>query len=266
MTHQQLNVDSYIARAANALPNGPDPDLVDITVDDIMRERQIGKKYAYAIFRQIQMKRHTGPVPTNQREAVLTVLYRSEGRIKNSQDLLEILLSEGHKIDGHDTSKTLWSLQKTEHVRFRERQHPRKLLYAIHLTKQGRAEAERLLHGPEREKVEVTERLTAWAEPAPEAERPGAGPTDLSDVAEVEHQLDVPAIHNRPWVNGSLGGFPAFRDVRDRYVKSRKLTEAAKLLEEAGEDEMALQLMTKTEFNALEQDVIAVLKYFEEIA
>jgi hypothetical protein len=69
-----------------------------------------------------------------------------------------------------------------------------------------------------------------------------------------------------PWFRGNLDGWPAFRDVRDRAIKAKKLNVAAKILEEVGEDEMALRLMDKTMFSPLEKEVIDLLERFKEIA
>ena len=70
---------------------------------------------------------------------------------------------------------------------------------------------------------------------------------------------------DRPWPKGNLDGWPAFRDIRIRATKSEKLTQAARLLEEAGEDEMALTLLGRTEFTPLELEVAALLRAFGEL-
>ena len=68
-----------------------------------------------------------------------------------------------------------------------------------------------------------------------------------------------------PWIKGSMGGWPAFRDIRERALKATKINAAAKLLEEAGEDEIALTLMDKTFFGTLEEEVVKLLQHFGEI-
>jgi hypothetical protein len=66
-----------------------------------------------------------------------------------------------------------------------------------------------------------------------------------------------------PWI--VLSEWPEFSKIRARAVKATKINAAAKLLEEAGEDEIALTLMGKTDFTTLELEVIKLLRMFEEI-
>lgn len=256
MTH-----DQYIQRAANALPHR-DPDAVAVTVEDIMRERGVGKRYAYSILRQMATEQYAeAEVPTNQRERVLAILYRSDGSIPNSRDLMLALQEEGYAIDGHDTTKVLWSLQKTNHVKFREHQNP-KYLYAIRLTAQGKADGRKYATKPKHEPVEEALEAIPFDE-LPEGMSIYAEPTTVELSVPVQAET-VPVQRAKPWTL-DMEGFPAFREIRDRARKAQKLTEAAKLLEEAGEDEMALNLIGKTEFTPLEEEVIEILKRYEEI-
>lgn len=224
--------------------------LVSQTVEDIMRERKVGKRWAYAILRQQTEEKATqAPVPHNQRERVLEILYRSDGYIRDSRMLNKALHDEGYEIDGHDTTKVLWSLQKTNHVKFREHQNPR-YLYAIKLTDQGKTDGHRL----------VTKAPPAPPEPEPPAvveEQPREEAVSLAVAAVVvpEEQEIIP-VPAEPSL--SLASYPAINDLHERSLKAQKLAEAARLLEEAGEDDIALNLMGKTEFTALEREVLDV--------
>ncbi len=62
-----------------------------------------------------------------------------------------------------------------------------------------------------------------------------------------------------------LSAYPAIKAVRDRAIRATKINAAVKLLEEAGEDEIALNLMTKTDFSPLESEIIAILRELKEI-
>lgn len=256
--------DDYMMRAANALPHS-DPDPVEATVESIMADRKVGRKYAYAILRQMQQERYAGaPVPNNQRERVLSILYRSDGEIRTSNELMESLQQEGYAIDGHDATKVLWSLQKTNHVRFREHQNP-KYLYGIALTAQGKADAKKIVtRKPEVEEIHAT--IEPVVEKEPEVEvgivQAVGGPYSEDAILVPVPDEPEPPLAFYPWPNG-MGD--AFRLVRDRAIKAQKLNAAAKLLEEAGEDDMVLALMGKTDFTPLEQEVIEILKLYGEI-
>ena len=205
--------------------------LVMMTVDQIMREQGVGKKRAFMIRRRLSEEAHDEPVPNNQRERVIDFLQRK--KVRTSNDLTRELQGEGYAIDDHDATKVLWSLQKTGHVKFRERPHG--LLYAIRLTEAGAD-------------YETT--------------------SSVMPKAYVDEGFElIPDIHviTRPWIKGNLGGWPAIRELRDRARKNTKLTQAAKLLEEVGEDDIALDLMTKTSFTSLEEEVISLLEAFEEL-
>ena len=219
--------------------------LVMMTVDQIMREQGVGKKRAFMIRRRLSEEAHDEPVPNNQRERVIDFLQRK--KVRTSNDLTRELQGEGYAIDDHDATKVLWSLQKTGHVKFRERPHG--LLYAIRLTEAG-ADYE----------------TTSSVMPKAYVEEDSVG-TEENDVAVDEGFELIPDIHviTRPWIKGNLGGWPAIRELRDRARKNTKLTQAAKLLEEVGEDDIALDLMTKTSFTSLEEEVISLLEAFEEL-
>lgn len=280
-----MTTDTYIQKAANALAHS-DRDLAAMTAQQIMSERGVSKAQAYKLLRLARGEHMTeDPVPTNQRERVLAVLYRAKGSIRNTQELTEALQASGYEANGHDAVKVMWSLQKTGHVHFRERQSPR-MLYAIELKPLGKAEGRRLTTPPEQpltptpEEVEaVLDQGVAEGSITPEARASITVGAVIDDaipefVAERVHESLSEAVTGatmaednirRPWIKGNLGGWPSLRDIRDRALKSKKLVAAAKLLEEAGEDDMALTLMGKTEFSPLEEEIISLLTLWEEI-
>lgn len=242
-------MDRHIHRSANAVPND-DPSIESLTVDQIMRDRGVGKRYAYQILRQMTEDLHADvQVPQGQRDRVLSVLYRSDGKMKNLTLLVEALHQDGFKIDAHDTAKTLWSLQKTGHVKFREHTKPR-TLYAIRLTDEGWAAGRDL----NTIKLEVPAEPTIFEE---DEEVPVI-------ITELPTEITVD-IRGRPWPKGDLTDWPAFQAIRNRAIKAKKLNAAAKLLEDVGEDGLALTIMAKTEFTNLEEEVIRLLQHLGEI-
>lgn len=290
MTHP----DDYTMRAANALPHR-DRDPIDLTVESIMAERGVGKKRAYAIVRELSAARYEDAVvPTNQRERVLAMLWRADGSVADSKLLMEALQQEGYAIDGHDTTKVLWSLQKTGHVKFREHQSP-KYLYAIRLTDLGKADGRKYATNGKTVPVqaEVAEETPdvfnpqqGWIEEAPEV-RDESTVTVEEDGSITQHTRVVTdfvvaatALQQEindlgagapepeptvPWVRGNMGGWPTMREVRDRARKVTKIREAAALLEEVGEDDAVLALLDKIEFTPLEEEVVQLLRFLKEI-
>lgn len=229
--------------------------LVNQTVEDIMRERKVGKRWAYAILRQQTEEKATqAPVPHNQRERVLEILYRSDGFIRDSRMLTKALHDEGSEIDGHDTTKVLWSLQKTNHVKFREHQNPR-YLYAIKLTDQGKRDGHRLVQARAVDDNELLPADDAGTMSTVEAVEEAYGVKYAEPVVEAP-----PAPQPEPPKGLSLASYPAINDLHERSLKAQKLAEAARLLEEAGEDDLALNLMGKTEFSTLEREVLDVFE------
>lgn len=247
--------NQYISRAANALPNG-EPDLTTMTVDQIATHRGIGKRHAYSLLRRASEAKMDVPVPSNQRELILSILYRSDGNIRNTDDLSAAVHDVGSKLPPHDVTKVLWSLQKSQYVRFRERANGS--LFAIKLTTEG-LEAARRRASTEPEAEEQS------PEPGPEPnEWPFPEENTVVETSLTTHpDLLIVAL---PWIQGSMDGYPVMRALRDRAIKAQKLNAAAKILEEAGEDDMVLAIMAKTEVTGLEAEVINLLRHFGEIA
>jgi hypothetical protein len=109
----------------------------------------------------------------------------------------------------------------------------------------------------------------AEEQPAPEpVEQPAPEPASAEEPAVIE-EVKAEKLNGgappAPWIRGNIGGWPALRDIRDRARVARKREQAAKLLEETGDDELALQLMEKSSFTELEEEVIHLLKMFGEL-
>lgn len=253
----------------------------------IMAEKGVGRKRAYTILRTRNAAQFNVEVPQTQRAQVLTSLVEHAGSSKNAMVLLETLHGDGVRIDMHDVVKTLWSLQKNRFVSFRERNNPPSL-YAIKVTDQGLAAYEgmkerlatdagsiapdappfvqdripagllaeaqasvALDHDPrmETQSVEVTDIL------------PGTPEWDESEIAlEAQRRAEV---YNVPIVD--FNQFPLIRSIRDRARKESVLAQAAKLLEEAGEDDIALTVMGRTEYTDLELEVKTMLASIGEV-
>jgi hypothetical protein len=277
-----MTTDNYTFRAANALPND-EPDITTLTVDQLARERGVSKRYAYALMRRAQAAKMDVPIPTNQREMILTILYRSDGYIRNTDDLSAAVHESGSTLPPHDVTKTLWSLQKSQYVRFRERANG--MLYAIKLTPEGKKAAKAVL----RPVVDDNELLPADAgtmstveEIEPPVVRDESTATVEEDgsvtrhtrvvadfvveggpvITEVLTQPDEPAV---PWFRGNMGGWPSMREVRDRHLKATKIKSALALLEEVGEDDAVLSLLDKITFTPLEEEVVQLLRFLKEI-
>jgi hypothetical protein len=247
--------DAYIDMSANAMSHGPEPSIESLTVDDIMRERKVGKRYAYEILKRLSEEQNLATaVPDNQRERVLAVLYKTGARDTNA--LKDALHRDGYEVDGHDTTKVMWSLQKTGHVKFRERQSPR-MLYAIKLTDKGRQDGRKYLNGKKREDPPTEERSPVNID----ADRITPPEEYAVSQPEPEPVVDRPAAY---WVDHPEE-WPAINDLRERAAKAQKLGAAAKILEEVGEDDMVLALMGKTEFTPLEREVIDILDHYQEL-
>jgi len=277
-----VTTDNYTFRAANALPNG-EPDLTTLTVDQIAKAKGISKRYAYAVLRRAQEAKMDVPIPSNQRELILTLLHQSGDQVRNTDILCMVVHDAGSKLPPHDVTKTLWSLQKSQYVRFRERANG--MLYGIKLTPEGRKAAEALLHRDDNELLPTDAGTMSTVEEV----ITNVGPDQQADAYDLveEHVKRVaanaallqeeinamgagPALPEQqdppvPWFRGNLGGWPSIRDVRDRHNKAVKIKAALALLEEVGEDDAVITLLDKITFTPLEEEVVQLLRFLKEI-
>ena len=272
----------------------------------VMKEEGLSRRRAYEVLRRRRAAEiDISSVSEGQRVAVLGILINDPESRKDVHTLIEECHAVGVKIDGHDVTKTLFALQHQGFVRFRERNRPR-TLYAIVVTNAGhdawlkRNQTRNFLMeeapvAPVLGFVDSDPNRPVDQEPIIAAEdaqierlfredqAQGFVTRDPKIVAAIENarllQQEVNALGagprtvvtenyiERPWRKGGpLEGWPMFAQIRDRFVRARKLNAAAKLLEEAGgQDEMVLTLMGETEFTPLEEEVLEMLKKFGEI-
>ncbi|MEY2668627.1 MAG: hypothetical protein RJA59_1265 [Pseudomonadota bacterium] len=230
----------------------------------IMAEKGVNRRRAYAMLREQKMAEiDTSGVGQGQRVAVLTCLITNPEAGRDAPVLLDALHRAGVKIDMHDTVKTLWALQKTRYVQFRERGG--RSLYAIKITDEGLEAYERMSSTPPAiQEVAVLSNVLALANDVIVQEAEKLEPDVVEDLQRWEEPAGDEYV-KRPWIKGNLGGWPCIRDILDRAEKATKINAAAKLLEEVGEDAVALELLDKTQFNPLEDEIIDLLKKMGEL-
>ena len=249
------------------------PPLDNEAVAQIMQERGVTRRTAYRIHRrQTSAEADVTGVTASQRTSVMTALLGQPEAGKDNVELIHVLHKAGVSIDGHDTSKTLWSLQKSGWVTFRERG---KLLYAIRVTARGRGEFAQQQRAPTfrvKGAEIVGDQLQVFIEPdsveraiesveaeiTVEPDPVEAAPTPVETVAFAPPREDDVVADAIALV--SLNDYPKIQALRDRHARAKKINEAVKLLEEVGEDDAALSLMGKVEFTDLEWEVMALLE------
>lgn len=236
--------------------NNTVPPKSNEAVAQIMAERGVNRRRAYELLRaEKAAKVDTSNIGQGQRIAVLACLIANPKSGRDAAVLLDALHDAGLRIDMHDTVKTLWALQKTRYVQFRERGS--RSLYAIKVTGEGVAAYERMTTPPDHR------------DPAHLIEAPVQEVAVLSNVlalAEdvIEQEEEIMEAPPPPPININMYEWPALYALRERALRATKVNAAIRLLEEAGEDEVALTLMGKVEFNQLEQEVVNLLKIMGE--
>lgn len=200
------------------------------TVARIMEERGIGRRRAYALAKkQAAEAVDVSNVTLSQKEAVLATLVNHPD-IKNAGGLYKAMHAEGSTIDGHDVAKMLWACQKMGWVKFRE--SPKRGLYAIKVTDQGYDYASKMAE--EEEQVAV--------------EQPVAVKATLIEQAR--------AVFDGPL----LADYPHIQRLLADYDRQQQLAEAARLLEEAGEDDISLMVMERTSLTELDKEVVRLAR------
>ena len=228
----------------------------------IMRERGVGRRRATHLATKAAAESiDVSDVDMSQKESVLRAIIKHEAR--NSQTLLETMNRNGYTIDGHDVVKMLWACQKMGWVTFRERKggygkhSERPKIFAIKVTSAGYG------HVQERAVEEVFSPPVnggSIAPPMPEPEPPEEEPK-----AEAVVEGTVPsgeAVFFRP--NITLEEYPHIVTLLGTANVADKLEQASELLEQAGEDEMALQVIAKVNFSPLEKEVIHLCRIIFE--
>lgn len=218
----------------------------------IMAEQGVGRTRAYAIWRDQQTNRiDTSNVSSSQRLAVMSCLVNKG--VADISAINNLFHAEGIRITPHDITKTLWALQKARWVKFRERGNGH--LYAIKVRDEGLAGYAQLM---EHRADEATK--NGHPEPAVEYENPSEDPTFPEALAAAyvdEEQEENIVARARPVI--PIADFPLIFALVKRAKTVEKLNAAARLLEEAGEDEMAIDVMDKANLSPLEQEVINLI-------
>lgn len=258
------------------------PPKTNDEVAAIMAETGLGRRAAYDVVR----KRKADQIDINgigqgQRTAVMAILISKPDAGKNTDTLIAAMHDAGIKIDGHDVQKTLWALDKAGHVTFRARTlgGRKTVVWAIKPTPAGLSayDFERSLSLEGLEGPTIFESappalvtITEVVDDTPEPEETEVVVHVLENAKALQEELDKmgagrqPLYRARPWA-GDMEDWPAFRSVRERARKADKINQAAKLLEEAGEEDIALTLMGRTDFNPLEEEVIRLLHVMGEL-
>jgi len=230
----------------------------------IMQERGVGRRRAtHLLTKERAESIDVSGVALSAKEMVLTTLIKYHFR--NSDELAEHLRhhTDVHTTDGHDVVKMLWACQKQGWVTFRERKangtHP--AIYAIKVTPKGYADAKTVVRP--RQPVEMggnqAHTLPEAAQAAKSARRLDGDPPPTYDAP--LKPTDV-AFRSR-LIN--LDGYPLIKGLMDRSEKGIFLTNAAQILERAGEEDLALAVMEKNQFTPLEEEVARFVKRFRPV-
>jgi hypothetical protein len=184
---------------------------------------------------------------TTQREQTLMFLLEHKDERYTSKEIAQAVGVDIKKVEFQVDRLHKRGRLKATHKQAVGEAGDHKMWIDIQLTTAGIAEARTLLpKKPEVEKEPVYDK--------PVQPDPGSRPVVLTrpgiDGAE---KLDLRA---HTLAASDIPRFPGINKVMERSEKVAKLTAAAKLLEEAGEDDMALGVMAKTEFEPLELEII----------
>ena len=215
----------------------------------VMRELNVGRRRAYSIVRERRKETiDTKDIGNNQRIAVLSALALRPASGRDARELNDALHAEGVKTDMHDTVKTLWSLQKTHAVTFRERNRsltnikitPDGMDLLDALVQNGQAQVEAIIEADKTEEATTLRSVDVSV---------GGGQRTTNDA-----QVTVTKMLSEYDLGTSL------QQLLARADRAAKLEEASKILEEVGETEIAVNLLEKASFTELEKDVLALIR------
>lgn len=128
--------------------------IEELTVEDIMRERGVGRRQAAYDVRQLRAKTiDTSAVPRNQKAHIITALYALGGKAKNVPQLQAKMKEQGFFLETHGLVHAIWACQKDGSVGFQERKGGRtrtaqpgeSALVRLYLTAKGRSQAMEIL-------------------------------------------------------------------------------------------------------------------------
>jgi len=123
-----------IADAANGIRHEQDS-IVDMTIEQIMRERGVSKYSAYTLRREASADIKSQGASESLKEQI-HALITARGPIKDVETI-KAYLSEKHQVtSNYDISRALWSLKKSGDITFYERKSGKdSILSAIKLTR-----------------------------------------------------------------------------------------------------------------------------------
>jgi hypothetical protein len=218
----------------------------------IMRERGVGRRRATHLARKQRAESiDVSDVSLSQKEQVLLAVVNHKP--KNSIELQRVMRLNGSTIDGHDTAKMLWACQKMGWVTFKERKAGGSQMagiYGIKVTDKGYSAAsgrDAAQAGPAVVDAIITDDV-------PEGFRKPKEQAVIEKAAEVVAEAVTIAKER----------YPLITDILLRAAKAERLNSAARILEQAGEEDLALQVMGKTEFTPLEKEVIDMCGNWEK--
>ena len=222
-------------------------------VGRIMREKGVGRAQAYKLLREETAAAiDTSDVSHSQKELVLTTII--DQGIRNSIGLDHALPA----IPRHDVHKLLWACQKMGWVTFRERKasygtNGKPKLYAIKVLPEGYAAAKTVVSPKPKEEVTIQEQLDSDIvgndNAMASAEAMASAQLSEAEVVETRKPTEVQGLRD-------LSFYTLIEELLQRADKADQLEKAAEILEAAGEDDLATQVITKVSFTPLEKEVI----------
>ena len=280
-----------VAAAANGVRLRPE-DIVAMTVEQIMEDRGVNKGTAYDLRKQATAEVNSKGASVSLAQEILAIL--KNGHAKDVDALREALVFKDHHASPHDIVKAVWSLQKRALVTFYERKSGRdSIITKIKLTPRGEVEtglrAEHDSAKPDRVKGsrELKRRSPVGKDMTDERNQyhvAKAGPAEvIHSDGEVEIRpatRSLPRWEDRTFRNGGetkpdvqpaaplnqnerpyvppdpFEGFPLIKAIYERKRQATKLEAAAESLLEAGELDMASEVLEKVQFTDLEKEIL----------
>lgn len=194
-------------------------DLRGLTVKEIAAKRGVTLRSAYSLYQKTNRPPDV-EVPGNQKRAILEALELSgAGTMAELQAKTKEI--GGIHLDIHSLTHVVWSLQKQRLVRFRERKNVSDAGAAL-----------------------TAIRLT---------------PHGAAYLAEMRGAVPMDAVISEQAAHEPLEGYPHLRLLMEKARQIRLAREAATLLEEAGEDEMALQVLDRHAISPAEEEIVRYL-------
>lgn len=257
------------------------PSQSNARVNEIMAERGIGRRAAYDAARRERMGELGENVPQNQKDIALQALLIN-GKAKDQRVLQNWMRQLGFVIDEHALTHTVWALQKSQLVRFRELSASGRLTN-IKLSPLGEKKArtardngksgpvEKIVTAPVRPAPKVvpdvpyTPPVVKVVEPGPdkashEAQVARLGPTVPAIAAQVPftpaEALTKPTPIVTPVVETKPMDLSAYPLISKLISRRKKVEAAAEMLMEAGQEDLAMKALESIEYSEFETEVL----------